>query len=247
MADQVTPNTPTRLPSAQHRGEVIAYALQNGLFGFGANLFEPYVNSSVQKMLAHRQKGRAQQKAYGGYFQNLLGEVAGDVAGVSVLVAGETWCPVALHTVLRNMRQTIDPLYNTVAQWVFSDEVGSPDYQKKVDEWKLAQERNFCRSAIMSVAGMTANIAAQKLVLNEAPISAIFKGKLCSSVLTTSLGLAARVALADQTKGIDVWLSKNLFAPMLRKQDAGTRELVDSQSESHVEKLQNIPLNTITR
>jgi len=194
------------------RGETIAYALQNGLYSLAANFVEPYIGYRTQKYYSVHD---AKHPAYGNYTQNLLGEFVGDVAGAGSLIIAETVTPKLLHTILRNARTLVDPLYTTVAHRVFAAEKSSPDYEQKVQQWALSQERNLVRSSFMATFGIVGNIAAQKFLIgNPSPTSVIFKGKLLSSLFTTSLGLAARIAFPRQLKGVDNAIAKKI-SPLL--------------------------------
>lgn len=204
--------------TSQLRGETMAYALQSAVHNLGANLFEPYINYRVQK--SYSRKG-------GSYTQNLAGEFAGDIIGASTLMLAEAVCPEQLHACTRTMRSWVDPLYTSVAHKVFAKEKDSPDYDQKIEKWKTFQERNLARSAIIATAGIAGNIATQKLVIgNPAPTKIIFIGKLISTALTTTLGLSARFAFPEQMKSADKWMSKNIFAPMLKDKGMSDGESV---------------------
>jgi hypothetical protein len=199
--------------SAQLRGETMAYAAQTGALSLFANVYEPWLNSRIQK---HYSSHSAKPEAYGGYWKNFGGELAGDVTGFGSLMLAEMLFPEQLHSCTRKMRSWVDPLYSSVAHRVFADEKDSPDYAQKVDAWKTFQERNLVRSTIMAATGITGNVAAQKWVIhNESPTKVIFLGKLATTALTTALGLTARLAFPDGTKNVDRWMSTNIFAPML--------------------------------
>lgn len=200
--------------SAELRGEAMAYALQSGAFSIAANLFEPYINYRIQKHFAPRNILHPGQ--YGNYGQNLLGELAGDLTGVIGLISAEAIAPKQLHACTRTMRSWVDPLYTTVARWVLASEKNSPAYETNVREWADTHERNLVRSSIIMTANVAGNVAAQKwLIGNPSSTKLIFAGKLASSAVTTSLGLAMRLMFPDQTKNMDRWISKKIFMPLL--------------------------------
>lgn len=224
--------------SPQLRAETIAYAVQCALHNLIANLYEPWIGSATQRYYAR--KGKNPSVQYGSYLQNLGGEVAGDISGAGAMIIAEALIPERLHALTRCMRGWVDPLYTSVAHRVFDDQKDSPDYEAKVNEWKTFQERNLVRSAIMMTTGIAGNIAAQKLLLsNPSPTSVIFKGKLLSSALTTSLNLGSRFLFPERMKGVDEWLGKNVFAPMLSNTEISAGHIDPSQS--HVSKLQTQP------
>lgn len=208
---------------AQLRGETVAYAVQSGVYNLGANFFEPYLNYRVQKYYA------ARPGAHGNYTQNLAGEFAGDIVGASTLILAEALIPDQLHTFIRAARGHIDPLYTSVAHAVFARECTQPDYEQKMEKWKTFQERSLVRSSIIAAAGIAGNVATQKLLIgNPSPAGLIFKGKLLSTALTTILGLGVRFAFPKQTHGMDKWMGKNLFAPLMED-----RELEPPADEVH--------------
>lgn len=216
--------------TAQLRGETMAYALQSAVLNLGANFFEPYINYRVQKHYSAKDGA-------GNYTQNLAGEFAGDIIGASTLMLAEAVCPEQLHACTRTLRSWVDPLYTSVAHRVFAKEKDSPDYEQKVEKWKTFQERNLVRSAIIATAGIAGNVATQKLVIgNPSPTRLIFAGKLVSTALTTTLGLSARLAFPEQMKGIDKWVGKNIFTPMLKDKDAPNGE---ASSGPHAGRLMN--------
>lgn len=204
-----------RTITAQLRGETIAYAAQSGLFSIGANVFEPYIGYRVQRYVSDHQKSHP---GYGSYAQNLVGEFAGDLIGCGSLILAETFIPEQLHNCTRKLRMMIDPVYDKLAKKAFAKELerGNPDCKQNMEEWKVFHERNLVRSGMMAVTGIAGNVATQKLLLrNPASTTVIFAGKLASTAVTTGLGLTARMALPKQTKALDSWMSKKIFAPML--------------------------------
>ncbi len=198
---------------AQLRGETMAFALQSGLFSLGANAFEPYVNLRVQRHYAS--KYPVSHKS-GTYIQNLAGELVGDFAGAGTLIAAEVFIPTQLHAVTRGMRSFVDPLYKSVAHMVFADELGTPGYDQKVQQWATFHERNLARSLIILSSGATANLATQKLLMkNPAPTKVIFAGKVISASITTALGLVIRFVIPNQMKQLDSWLANKYFVPRM--------------------------------
>lgn len=199
--------------TAQLRGEVMAYAVQNGVYNVVGNFFEPIIGTQTQKYYSSHDKSHPQHGTYG---QNLLGEFAGDISGAGSLILAEALAPKTLHTFLRSARSLIDPLYTSVAHRVFAAEKDAPDYQQKVQQWALTQERNFVRSAFMATFGIAGNLGAQKyLIKNPSPTSVIFKGKLLSTAVTTALGLTARMVFPKQINGLDNAIAKKFITPML--------------------------------
>lgn len=216
--------------SSQLRGETMAFALQSAFYNLGANFFEPYINYRVQK---HYSKN--DPSISGNYTQNLAGEFAGDVIGASTLMLAEALAPEQLHAATRKLRSWVDPLYTSVAHRVFEKEKNSPDYEKKVEEWKTFQERNLVRSAIVATAGIAGNLATQKWVIgNPSPTKVIFAGKLISTALTTTIGLGVRLAFPQQMKSVDTWVGEKVFKPWLSdKKVEGDK----SRPTSHVDRL----------
>jgi hypothetical protein len=196
--------------SAELRGETMAYAVQHGIQSLLANFYEPYVNYLVQKQYA-----KGTHAGHGNYAQNFAGEIAGDLTGAATLILAESLAPKQLHACTRTMRSWVDPLYESVAHRVLAEHAGEPDYAQQVQSWKTFQERNLVRSAIMMTTGIAGNIAMQKALGNPSPMKLIFAGKLASSALTTGLGLATRMLFPAQTKQLDSWMSKRIFAPLL--------------------------------
>jgi len=202
----------------EHRGDTMAFAVQQVMYNLGGNFFEPYVSSHVQK---HFAKNNSHIKA-GSYGQNLGGDFAGDIIGASGLMMAEVLAPVPLHTLTRKMRDMIDPVYSTIADHVFSGQKNDPNVAQQKEEWKVAQERSFVRGTLMAVGGITGNIATQKYIIkNPAPAHVIFLGKLASSTITTALGLAIRAVFPSKTQGMDKWMSKKIFTPMFEDKDSG--------------------------
>lgn len=198
--------------AAQHRGDTMAFAVQQILYNIGGNFFEPYISSRVQRHYA--EKHLHQFKA-GSYAQNLGGDFAGDIIGGSSLMIAELVAPIQLHTATRAMRHAIDPIYTTIANHVFSGRENEPGFAERKEAWKLAQERSLVRSAMMMTGGVIGNIATQKYIIkNPAPAKIIFLGKLASSAVTNAVGLVVRAVFPEQTQGLDKWMSKNWFTPL---------------------------------
>lgn len=198
--------------SAQLRGETMAYATQSILYNLAGNLFEPFVGQQVQKYFSRHAPLHA---AYGSYGHNLIGEIAGDISGAVALIGAEAVAPQQLHSFTRSIRNAVDPVYTALAEKVFQSQKNDPDYEKKMNDWKLFQERNLARSTIIATAGIAGNLVTQKVAGNPSPVKYIFAGKLASTALTTSLGLATRMALPNQTKAMDKWIGKTMFEPMI--------------------------------
>jgi hypothetical protein len=238
MTDKTDVPQDTSTVTAQVRGETVAYALQSGLFSLAANIYEPYVNLLVQKKYAKKYRYDAPTgQRYGTYGQNLTGELVGDLTGAGSLILAEAIAPEELHRFTRGTRKLIDPLFTSVAHSVFNDEKGQPDYDKKVEQWKLFQERNFVRSGIIAGTGMAGNLITQKLLMrNPSPTGVIFAGKAISTAITTVLGLTARFTFPDQMKSMDSWISKRYLAPHLED-----KELDGDNAETHVSTLRSQP------
>ncbi|GEM_PF-1996979 len=231
--------------SPQLRGEAMSYAVQSAVYNLGANFFEPYINYRVQK---HYSQNNFTHPDAGSYKQNLVGEFVGDIAGSSTLILAEALCPEQLHSMTRKIRSWVDPVYVSVAHKIFSADKDHPDYEQKIKEWTTFQERNLVRSAIIATAGIAGNIATQKLLLgNPAPTKLILAGKLISTTLTTSIGLTTRIAFPEQIQSVDNWMSKNIFAPLMKEKDQNvinsnlstpsTTPTPPTTSTTHVEKL----------
>ena len=214
--------------SAKLRGETMAFALQSAVCNLGANLFEPYVSYRIQKHYAHDDPALT-----GNYTQNLVGEFAGDMLGAGALMLAELVFPEQLHGASRKIRSWLDPLYSSVAHQVFAKEKDSPDYEKKIEEWKTFQERNLVRSSIVASVGLAGNLATQKLLLgNPSSLKVVFAGKLASTALTTALGLTARLAFPKQMKRIDNWVGDTVFKPWLED-----KTIEQDKPEQHTERL----------
>lgn len=201
----------------QHRGETMAFAVQQILYNIGGNFFEPYIGSNVQKYFAAKDPRHVKA---GTYRQNLAGDFAGDLIGGTSLMVAELVAPVQLHTLTRSMRHAIDPVYTTIANHVFAGKENEPDYAQHKEEWKLAQERSLVRSALMMTGGVIGNVTTQKLVIkNPAPAKIIFLGKLASSAVTNAIGLLVRTTFPDRTQGVDRWMSENWFTPLFEEKE----------------------------
>jgi len=202
----------------EQRGETMAFAVQQVLYNLGGNFFEPVINRKVQKYFSDHDAAHIIKP--GSYGQNLAGEFAGDIFGATSLMTAEMLAPVQLHTLTRSMRAAIDPVYSKIAEHVFAGQEKDPTYAERKEEWKVAQERSLVRSAIMLGAGMVGNIGTQKLILNNpAPAKLIFLGKLASSAITNSIGLIVRAMAPETTKGMDKWMSKNVFTPLFEDKE----------------------------
>jgi hypothetical protein len=238
-AEQATENqsgaagTKARTVPAEVRGEAMAFAVQSAVTNLGANFFEPYLGHRIQKRFAA--KGTDAAPKHGSYAQNLAGELAGDIIGASALILAEAVCPEQFHALARRARQFVDPLYDSVAHRAFASERDSPDYEKKVEEWKVFQERNLVRSAFIAGAGLAGNLATQKLLVrNPSPTSLIFAGKLASTAATTAIGLTLRIAFPEKTKQVDGWISNKVFRPLMNDRDK--QEGTDSPPRSYFER-----------
>lgn len=239
MDDKTPKKVETVTVSAQDRGETMAFALQNGIYNIAANFYEPYVSYLVQRRFA---PPHAKPSSYGNYAQNLGGEFAGDVIGASALVLAEALMPQHLHSFTRSFRSKVDPLYASVARNIFAKDLNTPDYDRKVQEWKDFQERNLVRSMIMAGAGIAGNVAVQKYLLkNPSPTNLVFAGKLVSRSLTLGVNLGARLAFPEQFDRADEWVSNKFFAPMMDAQQIKLEEKEETpateEPKTHVEKL----------
>jgi len=227
--------TDKKTVSAKLRGETMAYAAQSAIYNLGANFFEPYINYRVQKRYSSHDASHP--GVHGNYTQNLAGEFAGDIIGSSSLILAEALIPEQLHACTRKMRSWIDPLYTSVAHIAFAKEKSEPGYEQKIEKWKTFQERNLVRSAIIATVGIAGNLATQKMLIkNPSPTGLIFAGKLASTSLTTAIGLGVRLAFPHQMKGVDRWMSKKIFAPMMQDEETPTD---DAHAASHADRLVN--------
>ncbi len=217
----------TQEVSAKLRGETMAYAAQSGLYNLAANFFEPYLNYRLQKYYSEHIPVGAAHHAHGTYAQNLAGEFAGDFLGATSLILAEALVPNQFHRFSRTIRSWIDPLYTSVAHAVFASQCNQPGYEEKIESWKLFQERNFVRSGVMLAASMVGNIATQKMLGNPSPASLIFEGKLASATLTTAMGLAIRFAFPMQMQGMDEWVGKHVFRPLMDDDKSYAEQLAD--------------------
>jgi hypothetical protein len=239
MAKTDTTNQDDKMVSAQLRGETIAYAFQSGICNLGANFLEPYVGYRTQRYFSEH--GGA-PKAYGSYTQNLAGEFAGDVIGSATLVGAELLFPQQLHHFMRSARNVVDPLYSSAARSIFSDQKGSPGYEQKMEDWKLFQERNLVRSGIMATASIAGNVATQRWVFaNPAPTSAVFKGKLLSTAITTTIGLAVRLAFPARMHAVDQWMGSTMFTPMLSDVPRSAQDIRSQEMHDRAENLKRNP------
>lgn len=196
------------------RSETMAFALQNGFFNLGANLFEPAVGRWVQQRYAKPTHAR-----HGTYLQNLGGEVAGDISGTAALILSEALFPQQLHGVLRAGRALCDPLYEALAPYALKDDPASSGYAQAKEEWKTFQGRSLVRTLIMDTANIASNITVQKtLIKNPSPAGVILKGKLLSTALSASLLLGARFVAPNRTGKADEWIGEIIFEPMLSEE-----------------------------
>lgn len=187
--------------SAELRGETIGYAFQSIGYNLIGNLFEPYINYRIQEHYSGKNHTNGK---HGTYAQNLAGEFIGDFAGGSALILAEATMPKQLHSLLRSMRRAVDPLYSKLAKYFVDDKYPPEEYEKRVERWKTFQERSLCRSSIVAVTGIAANVAAQKwLVNNPSSTGVILGGKIASTALTMGLNLGARMMFPKQMNNLD--------------------------------------------
>lgn len=127
----------------------------------------------------------------------------------------------------------VDPFYSKIAYKVFYKDKDSPDYENKVAEWKSFQERSLFNAGIVATAGITGNIATQKLLIgNPSPTKAILAGKLLSATITSAIGLSVRLAFPEQTKSLDRWVGKRVFTDWLEHKRSH-----DGNESSHADRL----------
>lgn len=219
--------------SAELRGETMAYAAQSAVYNLAANFFEPYVGYRIQKRFSGSKLSHPEK--HGNYTQNLVGEFAGDITGASTLLLSEALFPKQLHSLTRKIRSCVDPMYASLAHIALSDQKSAPDYTQQIDQWKTFQERNLARSVVIAAGAIAGNVATQKLLIkNPSPTRVIFGGKLLSSALTTALGLAVRFVFPNQTRNMDQWIGRNVFAPALEDKVIGDD---NTRPASHAEKV----------
>lgn len=231
LQQQDKDKAPKKGVTAQLRGEAMAFGAQSLMFQLAGNLFEPYVNYEVQRYYATHDPKHLEK--HGTYKQNLGAEIVGDVAGAGGLILAEVFMPGPVHYFTRNFRKAIDPIYDPVARWVFRNQKDDPDYKEKMETWKVFQERNLARSVIVAAGNIAGNVWAQKhLMGNPSPTKLIFLGKLASTSLVTGLGLVARAAFPEKTSAMDEWMSKKLFAPIVRKVDPKRKSEGDTNPDT---------------
>lgn len=217
--------------SSQERGETMAYAAQNMLVNSVGNVIESGINFGVQKYFAQHDPAHKMQS--GTMAQNLSGEFAGDFAGSIALVAAEALCPEQYHSFSRRVRSWIDPFYEKLARNLLKKDCPDDEYEKKVHDWKVFQERNVVRAGFIGVVGVGANLVAQKVLNNQAPLRVIALGKVISTGIMMAGGLSLRMALPKQMKALDEKMGE-IVAPLMK--DETSPELVDKPIEKPVEK-----------
>lgn len=211
------------------RGETMAFAAQNMLSNVVWNFLEPIAGVKFQKYFSNR----THDGPSGTYAQNVAGEFAGDAIGSSTLFLAELAVPEQLHGASRVVRKMVDPIYAQAAEIVFAKDKNDPDIEQRKQEWKVFQERNLVRSGVIMGAGIAGNLATQKWLLNNpSTVIAIFKGKLLTTALSSGAGLAIRAAFPEQMHGMDEWMSKKLFEPMLENTESD-KEKTDEKNMRH--------------
>jgi hypothetical protein len=243
MHDKVTDNTTIdpgaanaqdHQVSAQQRGETMAYAAQNLFFNGIGNFIESAINHRIQCAVAGWDPKNP--KPHGDYTQNTVGEFIGDGAGAVTLIALEAFCPEQYHDFSRKARSWVDPFYDKLARLTIKKDCPDNEYEAKVNEWKVFQERNLIRAGVVGTVGIAANIFSQKVLLNnKSPTSVIFAGKAVSTSLMLLTGLTARYAFPKQLQAIDEKIG-TVLAPMI-DDDAVPAKAADGQPASHVEAL----------
>jgi hypothetical protein len=198
--------------SAQLRGDTVSYALQHMVSNLAANIYEPWIDSRVQKKYYDHFKNGTH--GYGSYKQNFIGQIAGDVGGGAALITAELLIPNQLHTFTRAARKAIDPVYECFAHWALADQKQAPDYAEQVERWKTYQERSIVRSAVMMTAAMGTNIATQKAIGNPSPVKAIFGSRVVSMAVTTAITLVSRLLFPEQTRKFDKWVNNKVVQPL---------------------------------
>lgn len=202
-----TPNNQTQ--ADQLRAENMAYAAQSVVFNLAGNLYEPVIQSWVQKRYAMEQ---GTPKQAGSWFQNVAGEFFGDVGGSTGLFLASSLVPDATQGFINSVGRMVHPVFHTVGHAVFKDQFNEPDFQAKVDKWTTFQERNFARSLIVMAGNISANIAAQKYAIrNPSPAHIIFKGKLASTGVTSALNMGLRLFAPQKMKDFDAKLGRKYF------------------------------------
>lgn len=202
MAD--TPKDLAPSAATQDLNAFQTYAESQNLFDLGSRLFEPYVNHRVQQHFARQGHYKA-----GTYMQNLAGEIAGDVVGIAALTSAERLFPKQMQRTTDYAEQLLDPIYDPLAEKLFEPCCDDKNYDQRVDEWKKDQQAELIHAGVAASASVTGNVFAQKKIFrNPAASSAIFKGKMASTSLTTLLGLSMGFALPGASSFVDTLVNE---------------------------------------
>jgi hypothetical protein len=211
------PEDDRHLASLQKRGENVAFAVESVLTCFATDFIDPVIGQLFQRQHAYAH-GHAE---HGTMWQNVVGEVGGDIFSAVALIGAEEFCPKQMREAGRLMGDTLDPAYRLMAQTALKLDFNKEEDRERYAQWREYQQDNLARSAVMGVAGIAGNVGLQKMpwINNPSPASVIFKGKLLGVGITTGLVIGSRLAFPKATKKVDAWLATHAFAPVLEKTD----------------------------
>lgn len=197
------------------RAENMAYASQSVVVNIAANVVEPWLNKKWQRYSAKRDLAQYNQpkgQRYGSYWQNLGGELIGDVGGGTTLFLASAFAPGVTQGFINFTGRLVHPIFHTLGHIAFKEQFNEPDYAAKVNKWADFQEKNFARSLIVAAGNISSNVAGQKyLIKNPSPAKVIFQGKLMTTALTNSLMLFARIYAPQRMKNFDRRMGKKYF------------------------------------
>jgi hypothetical protein len=237
-AASVTPADAKELARRQF-GEDIAFGLQQTVACWATDFIDPVVGEKIQ----HRM-GDAAKMPTGSTW---IGEFVGDTAAFFAFLGVQKFAPGITRGLHKISRKLFDGFLEKSAKghlkhWAEEHDVaiGSPEYKKKMEEWKEFQADNMAKSSIISAASTGLNIGTQRAIGNKNKIWVIAVAKITGALITVAGMLGLRFALPQTTRSLDEELSQRYFSPIIRKTQelfgAEVSEIPQEHTQQHRER-----------
>ncbi len=200
---------------AEKRGERVAMDVETVLGCTVTDFIDPPVMTAIQNWYARRHGGEIP-----GQEHNWKGEGFGDAVGAGILVGCDALFSRKMEKLSHKTSHLLDPIYRWSAVKSGRLEPGNEESEHHYKKWRNYQVDSLMRTAAFSTLATAANVASQKLYWkNPSPTIVILGSKIAGAVLTMAAVSSYHLAEPREAKAVESWLSRNIFAPILRQTD----------------------------
>lgn len=217
-ADVVKRAAPHALPHDKDvLGKDIAFGIQQTIACWATDFIDPYVSKWFQDKFKS-------QHHHGTLAHTWGGEIVGDTTAFFSFLAVRKFFPQAIDWI-RHGAETLGAGFyersgkKSLRSWAQDHHLheDSPEYQKKLAEWKHFQSDNFAKSSVITIGSIVFNVMTQKAMGNTHTLPVITGSKLTGAAITMAGMLGLRFVAPDATRALDDELNQRYFNPLIHK------------------------------